>query len=369
MPRSTSPGSVQRIIGVTPAPASDELLERLSRGPPPRYEPPQHHLDDLGDIEAELAKMHADHSRRAPTPILRSPAPPPDPPPVRRDPPRHTYAGPAPATADPPQVQEPEPMERLPLKADFPDKSLLEQLLIEIPTPDYSKRTESPSPSALERVARSSVRTRSSSKMNSPAETAPRTPRLSPAAKAEPSPRAVVAPLVTSAATPVTPAANKPAPAAKRKRRESESSCTSTVSCEEGTSPARPLKKKPRWTDGARPAQAQPNQTKGKKDSDSDSDEPLICKVRGKAKGVRGAVTTSAPAPAATTTAATTPAAATPAGGKAAKGEGVGTRRSVRHGVAPPPPAPPNNNTPVRRKTRSAGELALFLFSFGSVIG
>lgn len=442
MPRSTSPASVQRIIGVIDQPpASDELLERLSMaGSQPRYEPVPPDIDDLGDIEAELAKMHADHvngddaprrppdeppggAARAPTPILRhdEPAPPApaaaepaqpdpprspppaperaaaaeplrdkpklddfDPPPSRLSPPLYTYSnqeklGPADAdlkeerpaatengdATDRPEVEEPK-LERLPLKADFPDKSLLEQLLIEIPTPDYGgKRPESPSPSALERVARTSVRTRSSSKLSSPAD-GPRTPRLSPAitkleradSPALQQPRNCLRGGSVDKTSPRTPTATAPAPAntprpavapTKRRRRESESSGASTISCEEGLSPAGRPKKKPRRADGPRPAApaAPPTAAKPRKDSDSDSDEPLICKVRGKTgKGVR------APG-------------RTPAKGA----EGVGTRRSVRHGPAPPgpspaappppgpEPAPPGATaTPVRRKTRSAGE-------------
>ncbi|XP_059055891.1 proteoglycan 4-like [Achroia grisella] len=435
MPRSTSPTSVQRIIGVLdPAPSSDELLERLSMATgQPHYDPGPPDIDHLGDIEAELAKMHADHINgddaprrppddshtREPTPILRddekrtqagdagdgvvpekrdesksdldqdrkdSVSPKKedfDPLPSRVSPPLYTYSNQEKTCAvDPPEVKEeplaangdpdkhrtddekPEPkIERLPLKADFPDKSLLEQLLIEIPTQDYAgRRPESPSPSALERVARSSVRTRSSSKMNSPAD-GPRTPRLSPGiSKLErsdspalqqrnclrggsvdkTSPRTPTAP-----AAPVAPAKIVPG---KRKRRESESSGTSLLSCEEGVSQAG-RKKKPRRVDGQRPpVVVAPGVVKQKKDSDSDSDEPLICKVRGKTG--KGARPVKVPT----------------------KGlEGVGTRRSVRHGPGAPPappappqpapappapsapaPAPPAATTPVRRKTRSA---------------
>lgn len=444
MPRSTSPASVQRIIGVIDQPpASDELLERLSlASSQPRYDPVQPDMDDLGDIEAELAKMHADHvngddaprrppdepspiSARAATPILRhddedkstgfgqtaersaaepvqadpprSPPPAPDraasaephrdkpklddfdPPPSRVSPPLYTYSnqeklGPADSdgkeerpsgTENGDAIERNEidetKLERLPLKADFPDKSLLEQLLIEIPTPDYGgKRPESPSPSALERVARTSVRTRSSSKLSSPAD-GPRTPRLSPALvkldRADSpalQPRNCLRGGSVDKTSPRAPAATAPAAAprhapapAKRRRRESESSGASTLSCEEGLSPAGRPKKKPRRTDGPRPAAPGLPQSgaKARKDSDSDSDEPLICKVRGKAgKGARG------------------PARPPPKGA-----EGVGTRRSVRHGPAPPggptppppgpEPAPPTPGlTPVRRKTRSAGE-------------
>lgn len=403
MPRSTSPASVQRIIGVIePAPASDDLLERLSLAAgPPRYEPGPPDIDDLGDIEAELAKMHADHVNgddaprrppppapgpaRPPTPILRdeppalrddpAPAldPPPattptdtsrpdsadtsplrdkvkledfDPPPSRVSPPLYTYSnqeklGPvddvkeertertengdaSTERSETDEKHEPK-LERLPLKADFPDKSLLEQLLIEIPTPEYAgKRPESPSPSALERVARSSVRTRSSSKLSSPAER-PRTPRHSPAlAKLEraPSPRPAPPP--------------RAAPPPKRRRRESESSGASTLSADDDARP----KKKPRRDAPRAPAPPAPAQPAKRKDSDSDSDEPLICKVRGK-------VTTKLRGPRAPTKAP----------------EAVGTRRSVRHGPTPPgppgpapapgPPGPPGA-TPVRRKTRSA---------------
>lgn len=441
MPRSTSPTSVQRIIGVIDAPPvseEHELLERLSRASAAAHYangPPD---IDLGDIEAELAKMHADHvngddaPRRPPSRTPRTPRPARDcgsreATPILRDDERHTNVDrvsdvpldlqtksdrgpetsdtrpetsspkkekmddfdPLPCRVSPPlytysnqekaspsievkdekpgsangetrsstsaEKQEPK-IERLPLKADFPDKSLLEQLLIEIPTPDYSKRPESPSPSALERVARTSVRTRSSSKMNSPADGA-RTPRLSPGVKDRADSPALQPRNClrsgsvdkTSPRTTTAPAKPVPAPAAKRKRRESESSCASAVSCEEGVSPGRP-KKKPRRTDSTpKPTTPSPAGVKTKKDSDSDSDEPLICKVRGKGKGVRGA-------------------------GKVVKLEGIGTRRSVRHGAPPagpvapvpslapapvstPTPAPPVNNTPVRRKTRSAGEL------------
>lgn len=429
MPRSTSPTSVQRIIGVIDQPPpSDELLERLSLATgQPHYDPVPPDIDDMGDIEAELAKMHADHIngddaprrpldetkdvKREPTPIMREDkqsqsldrveektdtktektedkeevSPKKEKVddfdlPSRVSPPLYTYSNQEKNNAndqselneeksvisengetkesESKEIAEPK-IERLPLKADFPDKSLLEQLLIEIPTPDYvAKRPESPSPSALERVARSSVRTRSSSKMNSPAD-GPKTPRLSPVInKLEPrsdspalQPRNCLRSgsvdktspkTVNTVAVPV-----KPGPGGKRKRRESESSCASTISCEEGLSPAGRPKKKPRKIDTI----ANVVGGKVKKDSDSDSDEPLICKVRGKGKGVKVV--------------------------KVAKGvEGVGTRRSVRHGPAPPhPPAPapvtapapasapapaptpaPPNNTPVRRKTRSAGE-------------
>lgn len=452
MPRSTSPTSVQRIIGVIePTPPSDELLERLSLAAPPRlYEPAPPDIDDLGDIEAELAKMHADHDHhhhingddaprrpplddqankdRQPTPILRdeekslaalnrletqmerkseanaaeqttvscgliSPKMERDdfdPLPSRKSPPLYTYSNQEKLSASDTEVKDEKvvaengdaksgcleekidpKLERLPLKADFPDKSLLEQLLIEIPTTDYGgKRPESPSPSAVERVARSSVRTRSSSKMNSPAD-GPKTPKLSPGLPKQ-------AERADSPATqrncqhggsvdktsPRTAAANatKPQPGAKRKRRESESSGASTISCEEGPSLVARSKKKPRRTDlkpvpmavGVAPTVSGGNgsaggQVKTKKDSDSDSDEPLICKVRGKTvKGVRGMVR-----------------------GVPKREEGVGTRRSVRHGhphqappappgpaapvsaALPPTPAPPNS-APVRRKTRSA---------------
>lgn len=466
MPRSTSPTSVQRIIGVLDPPQqSDDLLDRLSLASgQPHYDPGPPDLDDMGDIEAELAKMHADHVngddaprrppddathtkdelQREPTPILRDDEE--KPPsrdrsdlekdlkaenssaesgcskegniaqnddnkveancaspkkergvddfdlPSRVSPPLYTYSnqeklcndsaegkpeksaiaenGDA-KTEQEKEKQEPK-LERLPLKADFPDKSLLEQLLIEIPAQDYvNKRPESPSPSALERVARSSVRTRSSSKMNSPAD-GPKTPRLSPGInKAERSDSPALQPrncLRSGSVDKTSPRTNvnipvKPAPGAKRKRRESESSCASTISCEEGLSPAGRPKKKPRKVECQKPV----NQTPGaegkvsKKDSDSDSDEPLICKVRGKSKGVKAMVMKALM--------------------KGVEVGGVGTRRSVRHGLggggvvggggAPPPPAAPAapapappNNTPVRRKTRSAGEFFAFLFVF-----
>ncbi|XP_047540485.1 protein piccolo-like isoform X2 [Vanessa atalanta] len=439
MPRSTSPTSVQRIIGVIdPPPASDELLERLSLATgQPHYDPVPPDIDDMGDIEAELAKMHADHingddaPRRPPeettqtkevkreaTPILRdedkstpsinrgdckselktevttndteikldsniaqkdesrkeetivSPKKEKgmddfDHLPSRVSPPLYTYSNqekvcandsldseenkcvvsengePKDNGTEMKEKQEPK-MERLPLKADFPDKSLLEQLLIEIPTPDYvGKRPESPSPSTLERVARSSVRTRSSSKMNSPAD-GPKTPRLSPGiSKLERSDSPALQPrncLRSGSVDKTSPrtvnamvAAAKPVPGGKRKRRESESSCASTISCEEGISPGRP-KKKPRRIDQKMVNPVVAIDGKVKKESDSDSDEPLICKVRG--KGVK----------------------AVKPGVKVPKGaEGVGTRRSVRHGPTPAPAAPaPPNSTPVRRKTRSA---------------
>ncbi|XP_072948218.1 uncharacterized protein [Epargyreus clarus] len=455
MPRSTSPTSVQRIIGVIdPPPASDELLERLSLAAgQPHYDPVPPDIDDMGDIEAELAKMHADHingddaprrppdepaktkeGKREPTPILRDDENPPsqsmerkdqlktdvkmvkmvdaetklecniaqkneacgvkeessvspkkekgiddfDHLPSRMSPPLYTYSNQEKVSVGESQLSgekssivsengetkggnsdtkeklEPK-LERLPLKADFPDKSLLEQLLIEIPTPDYAgKRPESPSPSALERVARSSVRTRSSSKMNSPAD-GPKTPRLSPGInKLERSDSPALQPrncLRSGSVDKTSPrtanaagAPAKPGPGAKRKRRESESSCASTVSCEEGPSPGRP-KKKPRKVEQkpANPAAASGG-GKGKKESDSDSDEPLICKVRG--KGVKGPRVLP-PGMAAVAATAAVAAAAAVVGGAA----GVGTRRSVRHG--PAPPAPPSD-TPVRRKTRSA---------------
>lgn len=440
MPRSTSPTSVQRIIGVIDQPPpSDELLERLSLATgQPHYDPVPPDIDDMGDIEAELAKMHADHIngddaprrpsedttqtkevKREPTPILRdedkstpslnradtkselkmepktsesaiklesnitqkvephkedtSVSPKKekglddfDHLPSRVSPPLYTYSnqeklcvtdslemeenkcvvsenGEAKDTeTEVKEKQEPK-MERLPLKADFPDKSLLEQLLIEIPTPDYvGKRPESPSPSTLERVARSSVRTRSSSKMNSPAD-GPKTPRLSPGiSKLERSDSPALQPRnclrsgsvdKTSPRTANAMAPAKPVPGAKRKRRESESSCASTLSCEEGISPGRP-KKKPKRIDQKLVSPVVAIGGKVKKESDSDSDEPLICKVRGKGVKVVKPVV------------------------KVPKGaEGVGTRRSVRHGPAPAPAAPaPPNTTPVRRKTRSAGK-------------
>ncbi|CAG5026578.1 unnamed protein product [Parnassius apollo] len=437
MPRSTSPTSVQRIIGVIdPPPASDELLERLSLATgQPHYDPGPPDIDDLGDIEAELAKMHADHIngddtvrrphdeqtqtkevKREPTPILRdnekqsqsnnrseskeekielnevkhecgiaqknetcskeecmSPKKEKgvddfDHLPSRMSPPLYTYSNQE-KTCSPECKEEKivsengetctesskdkEPkLERLPLKADFPDKSLLEQLLIEIPTPDYTgKRPESPSPSTLERVARSTVRTRSSSKMNSPAD-GPKTPRLSPGVnKLERSDSPALQPRnclrsgsvdkISPRTVNSVPAPAKPGPGAKRKRRESESSCASTISCEEGLSPAGRPKKKPRRVDQKPVNAVVVASGKVKKESDSDSDEPLICKVRGKTgKGLK------------------------PVGVKAVKGaEGVGTRRSVRHGPTPPTPTTPNtpaapaappSNTAVRRKTRSA---------------
>ncbi|CAH0403206.1 unnamed protein product [Chilo suppressalis] len=403
MPRSTSPTSVQRIIGVIDAPpASDELLERLQLAGTPRYEPGPPDIDDLGDIEAELAKMHADHVngddaprrpedltkdvKREPTPILRDEdktqetppetAPPEpaqatspkkekedfDPLPSRMSPPLYTYSNQEKLTAAEPedekrpaengdvkeevsQDEKPEKIERLPLKADFPAKSFLEQLLIEIPPAEYAaKRTESPSPSALERVARSSVRTRSSSKLSSPAD-GPRTPRLSPGLRAD-SPALHRNCLRAGSVDKQSP---KPLPAkplpAKRKRRESESSCASTVSCEEGLSPAGRPKKKPRKIEGQK--LPLPAGGKAKKDSDSDSDEPLICKVRGKTvKGVKPTPPVNVIGPGAGVGV-----------GRGKGGDGVGTRRSVRHGPpaqpAPAAPAPPNT-TPVRRKTRSA---------------
>lgn len=446
MPRSTSPTSVQRIIGVIePPPASDELLERLSLATgQPHYDPGPPDIDDLGDIEAELAKMHADHIngddavrrplddrvqtkevKREPTPILRddekqrqsaerteagveaktklelkvepklecnvaqietcskeasiSPKKEKglddfDHLPSRVSPPLYTYSNQEKVCPIEPKDEksvvsengelctesskEKEPkLERLPLKADFPDKSLLEQLLIEIPTPDYTgKRPESPSPSTLERVARSTVRTRSSSKMNSPAD-GPKTPRLSPGVNKERSDSPALQPrncLRSGSVDKVSPRAvnsvsAKAGPGAKRKRRESESSCASTISCEEGLSPAGRPKKKPRRIDQKPINPALVACGKIKKESDSDSDEPLICKVRGKGKGLK------------------------PVGVKAVKGvEGVGTRRSVRHGQGPMPgtpnapavPAAPPNNTTVRRKTRSAGEFdSLYLKS------
>ncbi|KAI5633258.1 hypothetical protein NE865_14012 [Phthorimaea operculella] len=426
MPRSTSPTSVQRIIGVIEQPPpSDELLERLcGSGTTQHYDPGPPDIDDMGDIEAELAKMHADHVNgddaprrppsdtkdREPTPILRTdnaidrledseptkeekkekeePISPKKEKddfelPSRGTPPLYTYSNQEkvaptestettekPVAENGDSVKEEElKTDRISLKAEFPDKSLLEQLLIEIPTPDYaSKRPESPSPSALERVARSSVRTRSSSKMNSPADQ-PKTPRLSPGlSKLETRSDSPLQPRnclrqgsvdktspknaanTTNATTPATktPAA-APVATAKRKRRESESSCASTISCEEGLSPAGRPKKKPRRLDG-KPVQ-NPTLMKVKKDSDSDSDEPLICKVRGKGKGVKVAAKVVK----------------TPV---VTGAEGVGTRRSVRQGLGTPaPPAPaatpaPPNNTPVRRKTRSAdSDVAPFVCS------
>ncbi|OWR54636.1 hypothetical protein KGM_216157 [Danaus plexippus plexippus] len=442
MPRSTSPTSVQRIIGVIDQPpASDDLLERLSLATgPTHYDPGPPDIDDMGDIEAELAKMHADHIngddaprrppddnaltkevKREPTPILRddektkqsidrievkdeamveSKATDPDGNggstndqkvearpeestaspkkekgledfdhlPSRVSPPLYTYSNQEKVcTNDSSEAKEEKStevsengerksvesevkdkqelqIERFPLQAEFPDKSLLEQLLIEIPTPDYvGKRPESPSP-LLERVARSSVRTRSSSKMNSPAD-GPKTPRLSPGLiKLERSDSPALQPrncLRSGSVDKTSPrTANavgvpaKPAPAVKRKRRESESSCASTISCEEGVSPGR-LKKKPRRVD-QKPMNPAAIGGKGKKESDSDSDEPLICKVRG--KGIK----------------AVKPGVKVPKSGVVGA-EGVGTRRSVRHGPAPAPPTPaPPNSTPVRRKTRSA---------------
>lgn len=392
MPRSTSPTSVQRIIGVIEQPpAADELLERLA-------------CPDIDDIEAELAKMHADHVNgddaprrpppdtkdREPTPIMRDDKQidrvdqdnsevkvddsrhedNPNSPkkekddfdlPSRVSPPLYTYSNPEKNNvSDEPKDEKPnvaengdakveeskektEPkMERLPLKADFPDKSLLEQLLIEIPT-EFATKRESPSPS-LERVARSSVRTRSSSKMNSPAD-GPKTPKLSPPQPGDsPLPRNCLRSGSVDKTSPRTQTAQpvKPAPSVKRKRRESESSCASTVSCEEAASPAGRPKKKPR-RDGKPPIPHNPAVLKVKKESDSDSDEPLICKVRGKGKPVKGVRMLKGSA------------------------EGVGTRRSVRH-PAPQPPQPllPQTlplalptpiSTPVRRKTRSAGKL------------
>lgn len=453
MPRSTSPTSVQRIIGVIePAPPSDELLERLSLAAPSRLYDHAPSDIDLGDIEAELAKMHADHDhhrhlngddapRRPPppdqqlnrdimrdtTPILRegektmpdlnridgnqgdrmneskigegnlvtggviSPKKEKDdfdPLPSRKSPPLYTYSNQEKISPTDAEVKDEksiaengdaktgcsedkvEPkLERLSLKAEFPDKSLLEQLLIEIPTPDYGgKRPESPSPSAIERVARSSVRTRSSSKMNSPAD-GPKTPKLSPGlpkqAERADSPATQRHCLRGGSVDKTSPRmatvnSVKPQPGAKRKRRESESSGASTISCEDGPSLASRSKKKPRRTETkpvtvtgttANPSTGNGGQVKVKKDSDSDSDEPLICKVRGKTvKGSR-----SVPRP------------------SVKGGEGVGTRRSVRHGpphqappvppaltqptstVPAPTPAPPNS-APVRRKTRSAGK-------------
>lgn len=116
-------------------------------------------------------------------------------------------------------------------------KSLLEQLLIEIPNEISDKQVSSVSPSVSEKsisTGKSSIRTRSSSKLNSPdiseakSEKTSKTPKHSPTpAKQDTSPPSPVTCPKTS------PKSIKTIVPAKRKRQESESSTQSNVSNDE----------------------------------------------------------------------------------------------------------------------------------------
>ncbi|GLV36486.1 Nuclear receptor coactivator 6 [Carabus blaptoides fortunei] len=124
-------------------------------------------------------------------------------------------------------------------------KSLLEQLLIEIPSEISDKPMSSTSPSVSSN-SKSSIRTRSSSKLNSPdisecskSEKSLKTPRHSPGILKQDSPAnspvlcAVKASPKAAAAIKSTVATVAGAPALKRKRQESESSTQSNVSADD----------------------------------------------------------------------------------------------------------------------------------------
>lgn len=135
-------------------------------------------------------------------------------------------------------------------KCEFPDKHFLEQLLIEIPNSEYAeKQISSLSPSVSEKNSiKSTVRTRSSSKLNSPADKL-RTPKhspnlLKPDSRANsPANFSVRNNLRSGSVDKMSPKialAHKTVPpttATKRKRQESESSNHSSISCEDGLSP------------------------------------------------------------------------------------------------------------------------------------
>lgn len=142
-----------------------------------------------------------------------------------------------------------EPCQRLE-KCEFPDKHFLEQLLIEIPNSEYAeKQISSLSPSVSEKNSiKSTVRTRSSSKLNSPADKL-RTPKhspnlLKPDSRANsPANFSVRNNLRSGSVDKMSPKiapAHKTVPpttTTKRKRQESESSNHSSISCEDGLSP------------------------------------------------------------------------------------------------------------------------------------
>lgn len=206
-------------------------------------------------------------------------------------------------------------------KCDFPDKALLQQLLIEIPNSEYQDKSNSLSPKSC---IKSSVRTRSSSKLNSPADKL-RTPKHSPnllksdSRANSPATIGVRNNLRSGSIDKMSPKLT--ATAVKRKRQESESSNHSSISCEDGLSPnlhgkttkvkkfmdiktsaeftksndlvtqATPeIAKLLAKTDGKKFAEKAPRKTLDKDgaeqmESDSDSDEPLIAvagKVRSK---------------------------------------------------------------------------------------
>lgn len=143
-----------------------------------------------------------------------------------------------------------EPCQRLE-KCEFPDKYFLEQLLtIEIPNSEYAeKQISSLSPSVSEKNSiKSTVRTRSSSKLNSPADKL-RTPKhspnlLKPDSRANSPANFCVRNNLRSGSvdkmSPKIALSHKTVPpttATKRKRQESESSNHSSISCEDGLSP------------------------------------------------------------------------------------------------------------------------------------
>lgn len=116
-------------------------------------------------------------------------------------------------------------------------KSLLEQLLIEIPSEISDKHISSISPSVSEKsvnACKSSIRTRSSSKLNSPDISEAKSEKMSKTPKHSPTPLKQESP----ANSPVmclktSPKCGKAVIPAKRKRQESESSTHSNVSNEE----------------------------------------------------------------------------------------------------------------------------------------